>query len=1138
MRHMKWSKITFLLLTYTLITFGQGIIKQEGVTYKYNGKYQRTPLGKVYIKVSTSPNGVVSDSISGHFSLQIPNMSMGSRIGNVTVQKRGMMIFNQQAVDEWSIRQEPLRLILCDKNEFEKQKQDLIAIGQREAQKRYDKKISEIEAKYKAESEEWHQKISEADNELQDFQKQIGKYADLFVRIDLSEVSSEEQHILDLVQEGKMDEAVKTYEHLNLIDKLDAEVVSLKSLDNAAQRIEEEKALAKKNIEELYAAINRQLSTLLLAEQSKKAKKLLLSLIDKITPLFEKYPEEIRPWMAKTEYQLGKIEKSPDHYLAALKHYTTLYDSKPNLYIENLANTQFELSNLNKPNDYENIQWVKEHLIPAIKLYQQLYKDEPDKYRQTLAQAWWTLGDCYNHHYIGNDYSMAKEYYLKSINLYTDLAVQQPEKHGLDLAEKYVTLGIFYKIIMHDDSKAKDSEAKAVENYFTALECSTNKLLQDPECDTEEWNSLMLIPSHDNYSDSWSIIRKLLDDKRIEDFFLKTLDLMIQKEEKNSENYGKHLFMTLYYIELYYGSRDHEKEEMYIIQAEELSSRLFNINPKKFQWCFENAQERLRDYFNERKNGFLKVEESHYKELKAYTSLFKQNPAEYAKYVTKKLSNLAHFYVIHDNYSKAEEFLFKNIEFCTSLFNQNPLQYGEYLASAQRHVAEYYNWPQKDKSKEEDYYLKEIDTWATLFHYAPIEKGESFAGRLEQMGDFYRYRDNYLKADEFYQKELETYTLLYNMDSEKWTNVLAGAFFRLGRFYENWYRDYGRAEICYLKELDLVTSLYNQAPQEYGSLLAFYQGTIAKFYQETIHDYSKAEKYYLKELDYYSSLFDQNPSKYSYGYKEKLNALRNFCQEVKHDNAKTEECLLKLEDVYITLSSQDKNYLYNLASTHEELGDFYYDIKDYAKAEASYLQAKKFYANKFEENHENDKGREYNRSLLAYIQYKLMFVYGKNNSRAEQYDAILAEALANFEVLYQKDKSFESIIVNLRNRQGWRYLAKGETDEAMKLFESSYQIDPKISATYLADGYNSKAYQYAKNKKYDKAIEAIDQAISLQPNDANYYDSKGEILLMNGNQQGALEMWQKVMELDSDFLSKHHGTTELYRQLKERKLVE
>ena len=75
-------------------------------------------------------------------------------------------------------------------------------------------------------------------------------------------------------------------------------------------------------------------------------------------------------------------------------------------------------------------------------------------------------------------------------------------------------------------------------------------------------------------------------------------------------------------------------------------------------------------------------------------------------------------------------------------------------------------------------------------------------------------------------------------------------------------------------------------------------------------------------------------------------------------------------------------------------------------------------------------------------------------------------------------------------------------------------------------------------KKYEKALETIDRAIALMPEEANFYDSKGEILLMKGDEQEAVKMWQKVLELDPDFLKKYDGGTDFYKQLKEKGLLD
>ena len=43
---------------------------------------------------------------------------------------------------------------------------------------------------------------------------------------------------------------------------------------------------------------------------------------------------------------------------------------------------------------------------------------------------------------------------------------------------------------------------------------------------------------------------------------------------------------------------------------------------------------------------------------------------------------------------------------------------------------------------------------------------------------------------------------------------------------------------------------------------------------------------------------------------------------------------------------------------------------------------------------------------------------------------------------------------------------------------------------------------------------------------------------MKGDEQEAVEMWQKVVELNPDFLSDYGGESQLHKQLKEKGLIE
>ncbi len=100
-----------------------------------------------------------------------------------------------------------------------------------------------------------------------------------------------------------------------------------------------------------------------------------------------------------------------------------------------------------------------------------------------------------------------------------------------------------------------------------------------------------------------------------------------------------------------------------------------------------------------------------------------------------------------------------------------------------------------------------------------------------------------------------------------------------------------------------------------------------------------------------------------------------------------------------------------------------------------------------------------------------------------------------------------------------------------KLYDMLYRENCKLGSIerkYRARQYNQEAYDYAKEYDFYHAQESVDKAIELDPDDPNYYDSKGELYLMQDRYDRALAMWNKVLALDPDFLSKYDGHTKLY----------
>ena len=161
----------------------------------------------------------------------------------------------------------------------------------------------------------------------------------------------------------------------------------------------------------------------------------------------------------------------------------------------------------------------------------------------------------------------------------------------------------------------------------------------------------------------------------------------------------------------------------------------------------------------------------------------------------------------------------------------------------------------------------------------------------------------------------------------------------------------------------------------------------------------------------------------------------------------------------------------------------------------------------------------------ASAQYNLALMYYYGEGVAKD----LIKAVEWYEKAAEKGENRAQLYLGYLYEKG-----DGVEKDQMKALEWYTKAAEKGNTSAL----NQMAYIYAKQQEYTKAIEAIDRAISLQPKDANYYDSKGEILLMKGDEQGARTMWNKVLEVDPDFLSKYEGGTDLYKKLKEKKLIE
>ena len=491
MKRFLWLLVATLCVTNALA------IDQLGIAYRYNGKKQRTPIGGVYVKVATSRNGVVSDKKNGQFVLKLDGLGMGDPLGMVTVSKRGMVVLNKDEVDRWSVQKKPLVLILCDANEFQKLKDRLVAIGRSQAKKKHKQELAKLEAmnaKKQLTLEQYYAKQDSIDKKMEHALARMDEYADLFARIDESEIDAVSQKAFDLFKQGHIDEAIdlfkkneqktkspsireKAEEMRQLADSAEslaqqdidenmkqakayAEALKYKGEWEEAGRVLKELANALGTYEAMmeYADFARRQNQYAEAETYYKLCK------DKIAPFVKTNPELYEPQLAKVYINLGvvyyctkRFNESEQMHKAALEIRKRLADANPQAHEPDLAVCYKHLGLLY----FETQRYAESEQMhkAALQIRKRLADANPQTYESDLADNYNNLACLYR---ATQRYAESELLSKTAMAIYKRLADANPQACEPDLARSYNNLANLYS----DTQRYTESEKM----YKDALE--------------------------------------------------------------------------------------------------------------------------------------------------------------------------------------------------------------------------------------------------------------------------------------------------------------------------------------------------------------------------------------------------------------------------------------------------------------------------------------------------------------------------------------------------------------------------------------------------------------------------------------------------------------------------------------------
>lgn len=224
---------------------------QKGVVKEYREENSKRPLAGVEVEI-TNAGSVVSDR-KGGFLLEFRTFKPGQKVNVRRIEKSGYEIFNKEALEQWNINpDEPFTIVMVKQELFKEIRDNYSRISSKSYAEQYEKEKAALDKERQEGrlSEERHREELEKLSDWYDAQlDNLDNYVDRFARIDLAELDENERTIIQLVKEGKLEEAMARYDEWGLIEIIESEVTDLSEIRNAVDDLnalmEEKEALLK-----------------------------------------------------------------------------------------------------------------------------------------------------------------------------------------------------------------------------------------------------------------------------------------------------------------------------------------------------------------------------------------------------------------------------------------------------------------------------------------------------------------------------------------------------------------------------------------------------------------------------------------------------------------------------------------------------------------------------------------------------------------------------------------------------------------------------------------------------------------------------------------------------------------------------
>ena len=885
-----YKKILLLLLA--ILSIGNALaIDQIGIAYRYNGKKQRTPLGGVYVKVATSPNGVVSQEQNGQFVLKLKDIKMGDAVGNAIVQKTGMMVFNKEEVNRWHVQKDALVLIVSDADAFQKQKERLIAIGRNQAEKKYKQKIELLKtqnAKQQLNLDKYYAKLDSIEKERNNALAHMEEYADMFARIDESEIDTLAQRAIELFNQGQLEESIKLFEQGNYLEKLDDALKIKAQAADLRQKADSAETLANKDIEEHTKSIQAQVAAYKMKNEWDKAGELLKGLADRLQTLDAIFDYAN---FALSQNMFTEAKNGYELYIKKI-----LSDTNPQAYESDLAKGYNNLAlvyyKIKQFNDAERM------YKSALEIQKRTVKNNQQIYELDLAISYNNLTNLYHKLNRFNESEIMGKFALE---IFKHLAEVSPQMYGLGLFSTYNNLALLYSDINRFD--------EAEQMFKEALEICKRLATANPQA-----YKPYLAKSYIYLANLYRVTQRF---KETEQMNKSALEIYKRLANTNTQAYEPDLARSYNDLaNLYYSTQRFNEAEQMHKSALEIYKRLAKISPQTYEPDLAMSYNNFASLYSNTQR-FNEAEQMYKAALEIRKRLADANPQAYEPNLAMSYNNLANLYRDTQRFNEAEQMHKAALEIRKRLADANPQAYEPNLAMSYNNLAILYSDTQHFNEAEQ-MYKDALEIRKRLAEANPQAYELCLAQSYNNLANLYYSTQRFNEAEHMYKTAIDIHKRLAEANPQAYELYLAQSYNNLANLYYSTQRFY-EAEHMYKVALEIHKRLADSNPQLYNKEQAECLFWLAdsrikqEKYSEAIAPLEKALDFYKKEaenvisIDYYNTIISwlyqlySQEKKYSQAYhcfKQNIPTLRTLYLSDKSNYAKLLNGILICQSFY------------------------------------------------------------------------------------------------------------------------------------------------------------------------------------------------------------------------------------------------